>query len=376
MHTVSNPFSLQPVIKNDDDLQAQQDLEYELEDDLEEYENYYSEDHSVINEILDEYIYEGYEDDADNNPAVYLTECPDHKIPIECLALNNEQHSQIDQLFTEYANVFADNISQEGQSLELGQTTEVVHEIKTGDAKPIKLRAYRTVPDEKEFLREEITAMLEKGIIRESKSPWSSPVVIVPKKNGKRRLCVDYRKLNKETEKDVYPLPLIDEIFDSFKDAKWFTSLDLASGYWQVAMKESDKKKTAFITQMGTYEFNVMPFGLCNAPATFQRLMDKILQTYIGKFVVVYLDDLTIYSDTFENHLKHLSTIFDTLQQANLKINLNKCQFFLSEIKFLGHTISDEGIMPDEEKVVKVKNFTQPTNLRQLRGFLGLASYY
>jgi len=200
--------------------------------------------------------------------------------------------------------------------------------------------------------------------------------VIVPKKNGKRRICIDYRKLNKVTEKDVYSLPLINEILESFNNSKWFTSLDLASGYWQVVMKERDKKKTAFITQFGTYEFNVMPFGLCNAPATFQRLMNKLLQQYIGKFVVVYLDDLTIYSNTFDNHLQHLATIFKTLQDTNLKINLNKCQFFLSKIKFLGYEVSDQGIAPDEDKLIKVKDFERPTNVRQLRGFLGLASYY
>ena len=145
--------------------------------------------------------------------------------------------------------------------------------------------------------------MLNKGIIRESTSPWASPIVIVPKKNKKKRICIDYRKLNKVTEKDVYPLPVIDDILEMFDGAKWFSTLDLASGYWLVAVKEEDKKKTAFVTKHGLYEFNVMPFGLCNAPATFQRLRDKVLSRFIGKFLVVYLDDVTIYSQTFDEHV-------------------------------------------------------------------------
>ena len=178
------------------------------------------------------------------------------------------------------------------------------------------------------------------------------------------------------TEKDIYPLPVIDDILESFKGAKWFSSLDLASGYWQVAVKEEDRKKTAFITKSGLYEFNVMPFGLCNAPATFQRLMDKVMKKYLGKFVLVYLDDLTIYSKTFEEHVQHLSLIFQTLRDAQLKLNKDKCHFFLHVITFLGHEISWQGIRPDEEKLIKVKEFPRPTNLQTLRGFLGLASYY
>ncbi|CAG8539325.1 15223_t:CDS:2, partial [Dentiscutata heterogama] len=195
-------------------------------------------------------------------------------------------------------------------------------------------------------------------------------------KDGRKKICIDYRKLNAITERDVYPLPTINEILNSFNRASWFTSLDLASGYWQVAMKEEDKKKTAFITKFGTYEFNIMPFGLTNAPATFQRLMDKILCPYINKFVVVYLDDITIYSRTFEEHFEHVQLVFRVLREANLKLNLAKCYFFLNSIKFLEHIIGKDGIKTDERLIDKVKNFPTSTNLRQLRGFLGLASYY
>jgi len=141
-------------------------------------------------------------------------------------------------------------------------------------------------------------------------------------------------------------------------------------------VKEDDKKKTAFTTKFGLYEFNVMPFGLCNAPATFQRLMDKVLAPYIEKFLVVYLDNITIYSKTFDDHVTHLNTVFKTLREAKLKLNKEKCHFFLPSIKFLGHEITRNGILPDEDKIIKVKNFPTPHNLRTLRGFLGLASYY
>jgi hypothetical protein len=198
----------------------------------------------------------------------------------------------------------------------------------------------------------------------------------VPKKNGKKRICIDYRKINQVTEKDIYPFPIIEEILESFQGAQWFSSLDLASGYWQVAVKEEDRKKTAFITKFGLYEFNVMPFGLYNVPATFQKLMDKVITKYLEKFVLVYLDDLTIYSKTFDDHVKHLSIIFQTLREAQLKLNKEKCHFFLPTLKFLGHEVSRDGIRPDEDKLIKVKNFPRPVNLRSLRGFLGLASYY
>jgi hypothetical protein len=162
----------------------------------------------------------------------------------------------------------------------------------------------------------------------------------------------------------------------SFQDAQWFSSLDLASGYWQVAVKEEDRKKTTFITKFGLYEFNVMPFGLCNTPATFQRLMDKVMAKYLRKFVLIYLDNLTIYSKTFDDHVNHLSIIFQTLCEIQLKLNKEKCHFFLPTLKFLGHEVSRDGIKPDKDKLIKVKNFLRPVNLRSLRGFLGLASYY
>ena len=160
--------------------------------------------------------------------------------------------------------------------------------------------------------------MEKDGLIRKSESSWSSPVVLVKKKNGKLWFCVDYRKLNSITKKDTYPLPCIDEMLDNLGKAKWFTSLDLTSGYWQVQVKEEDKEKTAFITKYSLYEFNVMPFGLCNAPSTFQRLMDIVLSSVLWKYAMVYIDDVNIYSESFEQHLEHLNEVFKLIKKANL----------------------------------------------------------
>jgi len=195
-------------------------------------------------------------------------------------------------------------------------------------------------------------------------------------KNGKFRFCVNYKPLNDVTKKDNYPLPRIDEILDSLKDAKWFTTLDLASGYWQIKVKEEHREKTAFITKFGTYEFKVMPFGLCNTPATFQRTMDKVLKGIKDLFVMVYLDDVIIYSKTFSEHLKHIEEVLNRIRQANLRLKAEKCTFAAEELQFLGHVVGKEGVKPDPEKVDKIVNYPVPKNIRELRGILGLFSYY
>ena len=259
---------------------------------------------------------------------------------------------------------------------QLGRTNIIKHTIVTEGNKPIRKHWYRTSKSERDFIEKELVRLLEEGLIEKATGPWAAPVVLVRKKNGKIRLCVDYRDLNSITIKDAYPLPRIDDMLDSFGKAKWFTSLDLASGYWQVEMDEKDRPKTAFITQFGTYQFKVMPFGLCNALATFQRLMDEVFRGLLWKFVMVYLDDVIIYSETFEQHLEHLQIVFNRLKKAGLKLNPDKCDFVKSELEFLGHVVSDKGIRTDPAKIEKVKNFPIPTNITQLRGFLGLALYY
>ena len=178
------------------------------------------------------------------------------------------------------------------------------------------------------------------------------------------------------TKKDAYPLPRIDEMLNTLAGSHWFSTLDLASGYWQVAMHPRDKEKTAFVTRYGTYEFNVMPFGLCNAPATFQRLMDRVYDGIAWKFVVVYLDDTIVYSRTFDDHLRHLNEVFYRIRKAGLRLNIEKCNFWMQRLPFLGHIIAPSGIAPDPAKIEAVQKIRLPRNVTELRSFLGLAGYY
>jgi hypothetical protein len=218
--------------------------------------------------------------------------------------------------------------------------------------------------------------MLEKGVIRRSNSPWSTPVTLVLKPNGKWRFCIDFRKLNDITRKDNHPLPRIDTLLEKFRGSNWFSTMDMASGYWQIEMEEKDIEKTAFITHEGLYEFVVMPFGLSNAPATFQRTMQMVLGELFYTVAPVYIDDIIVHSKTFEEHLKILEEVFTRIRNANLKLGPDKCKFGFEEIKFLGHIIGKNGIKTDPAKIEKVKNYPKPVNLTQLRGFLGLAKYY
>ena len=284
--------------------------------------------------------------------------------------LTKEQREKFERLIKNNLDIFAKN------KKDLGKTTKVKHTIDTGNEKPIKQRFRRFSHKEKETIRKEIETMLENGIIRKSKSPQASPIVLVKKKDGSTRFCIDFRKLNKITKKDNHPLPRIDDMLDKFQGSQWFSSIDLASGYWQVEMDEDDREKTAFIIEEGLYEFNVMPFGLCNAPATFQRLMHEILGDLIYTKAPVYIDDINIHSVTFEQHLKDLEEVFDKIRKAGMKLKLEKCHFCFPEITFLGFVVGKDGIKTDKEKVEKVINFPKPTTITELRGFLGLASYY
>ena len=199
--------------------------------------------------------------------------------------------------------------------------------------------------------------------------------MIVDKKDGSKRFCVDFRKLNQVTKKNSYPLPVIDDILALLGKAKYFTSLDLKSGYWQVLMNESDKEKTAFACHRGLFEFNVMPFGLSNAPAVFQELMSVVLQG-LGDFAIAYLDDILVFSPTLEDHLQHLDTIFDRLRKHDLKLKLKKCNFLESETNYLGFIIGKDGIKPDPKKVEAIRSLPIPTCVREVRSFIGLSSYY
>lgn len=255
-------------------------------------------------------------------------------------------------------------------------TTAAQHVIDTGDSTPVGSAPYQTTPERREFIQKEIGILLESGKITASTSPWASPVVLVKKKDGSMRFCIDYRKLNAVTKRDSYPMTRIDDALASMKGMVWFTSLDLAQGYWQVPMDHNSKEKTAFIAQDGLYEFNVMPFGLTNAPATFQRMMDLVLAGVKWQSCLVYLDDIIIFSKDFDTHMTHLAEVLQRLERYDLKIKAQKCALCLKVIKYLGHMVSGEGIRPDPDKVVALDAMRRPTTLKQLQSFMGFANYY
>ena len=284
--------------------------------------------------------------------------------------LSLTEQTQAESLLIEYSDVFARS------KADLGKTSLFQHRINTGNSAPIKQRPRRVPMSKRQVERDEIEKMLENDIITPSNSPWSSPIVLVTKKDGSCRFCIDYRKLNDVTIKDSYSLPNPNDCLQSLNGSKWFSTLDLASGYWQMEMHPDDKSKTAFTTQSGLYEFNVMPFGLTNAPSSFERLMEKVLSGLQYDICLLYLDDIIVKSNTFENQILYLKQVFERLRQANLKLSPKKCHLFKHKVAFLGHIVSDEGISTNPEKVETVKSWPIPKNIKQVRGFLGLCSYY
>jgi hypothetical protein len=284
--------------------------------------------------------------------------------------LTLEQRKALTQLLSQFQDAFL------WKNQRLGYTDLVTHHIHTDNQPPIKQKAYRLSHRERELICKEVQQMLEDRIIEESESPWVSCPVIIKKKDGGVRFCIDLRKVNAATEKDSYPLPRIDDLMDEIGKAKWFFLLDLKWGYWQIALDPEAKVKIAFTTTMGLHQFRVMAFGLCNAPCPFQRLMDVVLRPFIGKFCSVSLDDILIYSDTFAEHMTHLRHVFSVSIDAHLHISPKKCSFGMQELLGLGHIISKDGLTPDPTKVASVRDFLGPTTIFQLRGFLGLCGYY
>ena len=284
--------------------------------------------------------------------------------------LSQTQRDQLLQLLKRHRRAFAEG------TRDHGRTNQVQHSIHTGDSQPIRQVPRRIPVGQREEAHKAVQDMLERKVISPSNSPWSSPIVLVRKKDGTVRFCVDYRKLNAVTRKDAYPLPRVDETLDTFAGSRWFSTFDLISGYWQVEVSEADKEKTAFCTPDGLFQFNVMPFGLCNAPATFQRLMNAVLGGLQWDRCLVYLDDIIVLGRSFESHLTALSKVLDRLEQAGLKLKPAKCHLCRKEVSYLGHIVSEQGIAADPSKTERIATWPVPENTREVQQFMGLANYY
>ncbi|KAL0546091.1 hypothetical protein IC582_015996 [Cucumis melo] len=241
---------------------------------------------------------------------------------------------------------------------------------------PISRAPYRMAPAELKELKVQLQELLDKGFIRPSVSPWGAPVLFVKKKDGSMRLCIDYRELNKVTVKNRYPLPRIDDLFDQLQGATVFSKIDLRSGYHQLRIKDEDIPKTAFRSRYGHYEFIVMSFGLTNAPAVFMDLMNRVFREFLDTFVIVFIDDILIYSKTEAEHEEHLRMVLQTLRDNKLYAKFSKCEFWLKQVSFLGHVVSKAGVSVDPAKIEAVTGWTRPSTVSEVRSFLGLAGYY
>ncbi len=277
------------------------------------------------------------------------------------------------------------NMEQRGQLLEIiphqlfletpGKTDLVQHHIYLKDSKPIHQHAYRVPEKLLPTMKQEIETMLKLEVIEPSSSEWNNPIVLVPKKDGTLRFCLDFRKLNAVSKFDPYPMPRVDDLIEKLGSAKFLTTLDLCKGYWQIPLSPESKELTAFKTPFGHYHFRVLPFGLHGAPATFQRMIDQILQG-TEKFAAAYLDDIIIYSKTWEEHLQHLTEVLERIKSAGLTIRPDKCAMSKTETTYLGYKLGHGVIRPQVGKIEAIKHAERPTSKKQVRSFLGLVGWY
>lgn len=298
---------------------------------------------------------------------------------LECLIRMNHMSQLEKEKITEIIAKNQNILLKPDEKLTCVKDTE--HEIFTTDNKPVYTKSYRYPHHFKKDVEEQVKDMLENGVISNSTSPYNSPIWVVPKKvdaSGKRkvRLVIDFRKLNEKTISDKFPIPQIEDILDHLGKCQYFTTLDMKSGFHQIAMSLKDKIKTAFSTESGHYEFNRMPFGLKNAPATFQRMMNNILAGLIGKTCFVYLDDIIVFGTSLENHLKNLQLVLERLENSNLKIQLDKCEFLKRETEFLGHIVTPEGVKPNPDKIQKILDWPLPKTEKEIKSFLGMTGFY
>jgi len=301
--------------------------------------------------------------------AAYVIQC--HHMDGQGSEQEKSNSIEVEELIQKHKKVFED------LPMELPPERRIEHiiEIKPGSS-PIKVKPYRYPHHHKTEIERLVQDLLKCGVITKSRSPYSAPVVLVRKKDGSFRLCIDYRGLNNITIKNKFPIPFIDEMLDELHGARYFSKLDLRSGYYQIRVRLEDVAKTAFQTHEGHYEFKVMPFGLTNAPATFQAVMNELFHPHLRKYVLVFFDDILIYSKTWKEHLKHLETVLSILEENEFYAKKSKCTFGKEEVEYLGHIISREGVKVDSKKIQAIKEWPKPKNVSKLRGFLGLAGYY
>ncbi|XP_055959732.1 uncharacterized protein LOC126656815 [Mercurialis annua] len=292
------------------------------------------------------------------------------------LAVVRDMDAEVDSMNTvPIVNEFTDVFPEELPGLPPDRDIEFCIDVVPGTG-PISIPPYRMAPAELKELKEQLQELLDSGFIRPSTSPWGAPVLFVKKKDGSFRLCIDYRQLNKATIKNRYPLPRIDDLFDQLQGAKCFSKIDLRSGYHQLRIRDVDVPKTAFRTRYGHFEFLVMSFGLTNAPAAFMDMMNRVFKPFLDQFVIVFIDDILIYSRSEEEHAYHLRTILQTWREHQLYAKFSKCEFWLEQVTFLGHVVSKDGIKVDPKKIEAVMDWQRPRSVTEIRSFLGLAGYY
>jgi hypothetical protein len=284
--------------------------------------------------------------------------------------LDELKRSLLWRLLGRYQDVFAWNKG------ELGCCTIGEHSIDTQGFPPCRVAPGRLSYWEEAEVKRQIDALVDLGKMKPSDSEYACKVTLPIKKDGSMRFCGDYRSLNLQTRRDSFPMPLVDDVISQLGKSAWFTALDLQSGFWQIRMAPEDRKKTALITKTGLYDWTVMPFGLKNATSTFTRTMSLVFKELGDKFLKVFVDDLNVHSECWEDHLRHLEAVFSKLREVNLKLNPGKCCFVAKSITFLGHVVSQQGTRPDPSKVTVVAHFPVPRTVTNVRSFLGLTGYY
>ena len=279
--------------------------------------------------------------------------------------LDSEKQSELKKLILDYKHLFPDVPS---------RTDKIFHDVDIGDAKPIKQHPYRLNPEKQKILHDEIKYLLDNDLIEPSQSEFSSPCILVPKPDNSYRMCTDYRKVNNISKTDSFPIPRIDDCIDKVGNAKYVTKFDLLKGFWQIPLTERAKEVSAFVTPDGLFQYKVMPFGMKNSPATFQRLINLLIAGLEG--VDAYIDDVILYSDSWEHHLRTIKDFFDRLTEYNLTVNLVKSEFCHATVTFLGHVVGQGQVKPISAKVQAIAEFPVPTDKKQLMRFLGMAGYY